>query len=259
MPRFRSTRMHLTYEHHYTVDEILQFLNTKNKVVEHSFVCERSDKEHAYDHTHVLVRWERKPNFRERSLDYNGIHPHIKSVFTPTHWNNVLQYHKKAPLFLEQHAQKWEKKLDVHLSLKDEVLACPTWPDVLRINNKLVMNRYNYFKELWMSHRPEYKVDPLELDLEDYEQETAHIMQVPAYRHRYIIKQFCNEFGFNLYIALDMKLKGYKREKVILYVGPPKYEAEEYRALTLGVSNGMLAQELYVFALVTPLGLPLAN
>jgi len=75
---------------------------------------ESSDKEHSYDHTHVMVNLMKRVQFRKTAkhdrrrpadfLDFGEHgHPNFKPVNTAKHWENLLNYDDKNQATLENH------------------------------------------------------------------------------------------------------------------------------------------------------------
>jgi len=101
--RIQNKRLHLTYKSHIPPEAWLTwFKNCKKKTISfYSIVHESSDEHHPYDHTHILVEFEKV--FQTRNARYfdwelpdkSKIHPHIKPVKTKKHWDNTLKYHYK--------------------------------------------------------------------------------------------------------------------------------------------------------------------
>lgn len=97
--KFQFTRLHLTYKTHLDRAKVVEKIGTTAiPIVKYSFVWENADEEAPYQHTHILV-WlsKRKCIKSPRTFDIDGVHPHMLLVSSDTHWNNVVQYHEKAP------------------------------------------------------------------------------------------------------------------------------------------------------------------
>lgn len=93
--RLQNKRVHLTYPTHIDPEQLLAFVQEKCPVDKYSIVNETSET-NGYQHTHAAFWFERQAMTSNcRFFDYEGIHPNIKKVTTPTHWNNVIRYHAK--------------------------------------------------------------------------------------------------------------------------------------------------------------------
>jgi len=101
--RLQNQRIHLTYKSHIPPEAWLTwFKNCKKKNISfYSIVHESSDENHPYDHTHILIEFEkvfqtRNSRFFDWELpDKSVIHPNIKPVKSKKHWENTLKYHYK--------------------------------------------------------------------------------------------------------------------------------------------------------------------
>lgn len=106
--RLCGTRFHITYRTHLDEDAKKTFRELcKHQIKQWSFVHElgKHDGEEGepYEHTHIYVRLDKKlETENQRYFDINGIHPHIKAVLSRQQERQVLAYHQKAPIHLEQ-------------------------------------------------------------------------------------------------------------------------------------------------------------
>jgi hypothetical protein len=92
--RIQNRQLHLTYSGHLDPNAFLTWIGSICPVEKYSIVHETGDT--LYPHTHALIRFVK--NFQStncRIFDFNSIHPHIKRVSTPSHWNNCISYHTK--------------------------------------------------------------------------------------------------------------------------------------------------------------------
>jgi len=99
--RIQNKMLHLTYDGHIDFDSWIVFVSSpKSKttlglqISEFSMVHETGES--GYQHSHILVKFlNAVKSINPRIFDFNGIHPNIKKVTTPTHWNNTVNYHAK--------------------------------------------------------------------------------------------------------------------------------------------------------------------
>jgi hypothetical protein len=92
--RLQNLQIHLTYKGHLETQALLSFLESIKPIKQYSIVRETGDTEYA--HTHVLIKFEKQFQSRNsRIFDFSGVHPHIKTVTSATHWNNTVKYHRK--------------------------------------------------------------------------------------------------------------------------------------------------------------------
>lgn len=94
-----NKKLHLTYKTHLNPEEWLKWANENNKITKiefYSIVNETSDKINPYDHTHILIQFEKQhKSSSPKIFDYNNIHPNIKKVSSVTHFENCVRYHYK--------------------------------------------------------------------------------------------------------------------------------------------------------------------
>ncbi len=111
MPRNSTSRfqfcgkaLHLTYKTHVPLQALLDHLiRLLGPMTWHSLVHETGTSQVAYDHTHAAFLLEKKATFTSpRKLDYEGIHPHLKSMTGNKQYQAVWTYHLKAPLAILQ-------------------------------------------------------------------------------------------------------------------------------------------------------------
>jgi len=92
--KLQNKNYHLTYKTHIDEHELLDYLNSKNEVANHSIVQETSKD--GYKHTHALISFKVAPNKTDaRYFDYDGIHPNIVKVVGVKHIRNIVKYHQK--------------------------------------------------------------------------------------------------------------------------------------------------------------------
>lgn len=100
--RFQYQAAHLTYKNHLPLEELLEHIKSKlGDLIWYSLVHEHghNDGEIDYEHTHVAFRAKKKPNIRDaRTLDFNGVHPHIKGLSGKIQEANTWKYHEKEPI-----------------------------------------------------------------------------------------------------------------------------------------------------------------
>lgn len=98
--RLSHQRLHLTYKTHLDAKKWLEWADKNSylpKIEYYSIVNESADEENPYEHTHILIGFEKKLDTRiARIFDYMDIHPHIKKISKGIdHWNNTVRYHYK--------------------------------------------------------------------------------------------------------------------------------------------------------------------
>lgn len=82
--RLQSQRMLLTYKTHLDKSEYISWAEEKFKTQGLNFIRlahETGDEECPYEHTHIIIDLNKRCNLRDpRCLDYNNIHPHVKTL-----------------------------------------------------------------------------------------------------------------------------------------------------------------------------------
>lgn len=149
---FNGKALFLTYKSHLTkiqIEEIFESYNSKFDAVHES-----SDKEHSYDHTHILVWFNKKTHIRNsRALDIGEIHPHMKIIKTRKHWENLTNYIKKQndPFIKKLTGNEYEWLG----SVRDVIQSHNSWGDVINDDSiGMYLQKYmNWAKECWM-YRP---------------------------------------------------------------------------------------------------------
>lgn len=86
---FNGRYLFLTYKSHLKLEELKSILTD----CAFDAVHETSDTDHKYDHTHVLICYNKKTHVRDaRKWDIGEIHPHLKKVASREHWINLTSY-----------------------------------------------------------------------------------------------------------------------------------------------------------------------
>lgn len=132
--RFQRQRTLLTYRTHVDKVKMTAFINGLKKAEFCRIAHERGDSEDGYDHSHVLVKFERVFDTRDqRRFDYEGIHPHIRIVEGNVHWRNLLQYiAKEDPENADlKTAETVVQKIWKAENLSDAVARCDKLRDVV--------------------------------------------------------------------------------------------------------------------------------
>ena len=121
--RLQNKRIHLTYKGHLNKSEYVDWLSGKGKAVKNVYLAhETGDKNHPYDHTHVLIEYDKLlQTTRARYFDYDDVHPNITKVVTQQHWANSLKYLAK-----EDPDNKFMLELPAVASLLTQVVSCST-------------------------------------------------------------------------------------------------------------------------------------
>lgn len=100
--QFNGKKLHLTYRGHIPLEELLAHLQTTLGVMKWYSIVHESGSSHGtlgYAHTHAALELRKTAVFTSaRKLDYQGVHPHLKSIKTDQQALNVWKYHEKAPL-----------------------------------------------------------------------------------------------------------------------------------------------------------------
>lgn len=102
--QWASKKGHGTWKGHLNFAQFhAWFVASFGELVAYSFVHENGDSAAHYAHTHFAFCLKKKPNTKNsRVFDFDGVHPHLKSIQNETQWKNTVNYHKKAPVFLKQ-------------------------------------------------------------------------------------------------------------------------------------------------------------
>lgn len=99
---WKSKRFHLTYKTHVDYEEFMAMVGDAigaNELKAYSFVHENADEKDPYEHTHFAFWLKKQPNWKgANKFDFKGIHCNVKPVITDEHWENVVEYHRKAPV-----------------------------------------------------------------------------------------------------------------------------------------------------------------
>ena len=95
--RLQAKRMFLTYKGHFSKADYISWLRSKREVKWVRLAQESADQEAPYLHTHVLLEFQTRPNWKDpRCLDYSVdgemIHPHIKTIKSQKQWSNSRNY-----------------------------------------------------------------------------------------------------------------------------------------------------------------------
>lgn len=164
---FNGKAIFLTYKTHLTQDNCNVIF--ANYDVKYNAVHETSDKEHGYDHTHILVWFNKKTHIRNcRALDFGDIHPHIKIVKTSTHWSNLVNYIRKQnePFIVTLTGNEYEWLG----TTRDLIQGHKCWGDVVNDDGLAIYLR-NYMawaKECW-AYRPQPNLTS-KITLRDWQQ-----------------------------------------------------------------------------------------
>lgn len=125
--------LHLTYKTHITLEQIRAVFDKMSKKYKVNAVHESSDKEDAYDHTHVHIYFCKKIHIRDpRKFDISDIHPNVKFIGTREHHLNLIGYLQKQnkPFVQELTGNEFAWNGTV----RDKIQACNKWTQV--INHK---------------------------------------------------------------------------------------------------------------------------
>lgn len=94
--RFQATKVMLTYKSHLDKNKLIEFIKSiVPRVTKFIRAAHETGKSTGveYDHTHVLIRWDKIFETRNcRYFDYENIHPNWSPVKTETHWRNQINY-----------------------------------------------------------------------------------------------------------------------------------------------------------------------
>lgn len=119
--RLCSNKLHLTYKNHLDSTALIAFLKQKlgemkwySLVHENgSTLTEQGTQLLPYAHTHVAFQLVKRVDIKTPLfLDYQGIHPNIQQIKSTQHAIDIVEYHKKAPVFLIQ-SPNCPKKFDL--------------------------------------------------------------------------------------------------------------------------------------------------
>lgn len=126
--RIQNQKLFLTYSTHINKKDLIKHLSCILKC-ECKFIrcCHEIGKED-YKHTHVLIDIGKPFQSRNaRIFDYNNIHPNIKKIISPSHWNNCKSYIAKQDPENSDLAEK---------NIVDLIWSNETTADALRNNVK---------------------------------------------------------------------------------------------------------------------------
>lgn len=94
MFRLRNQKVLVTYNGHLDKEAIREFFETKAKIA--YFGVAHETGETGYEHTHVLVKFQKRPDWTDaRCLDFGDVHPNIQPIKTNKHWLASIEYIKK--------------------------------------------------------------------------------------------------------------------------------------------------------------------
>lgn len=93
---FNGRSLHLTYKTHLKKKSLEDLIKKENIKCAYDAVHETADERHPYEHTHVLMSFNKPVHFTNcRKFDIEGIHPNIKAIRTREHWKNSYEYIRK--------------------------------------------------------------------------------------------------------------------------------------------------------------------
>lgn len=156
--QYHGKRGHLTYKGWIAFLKIKAMLENHRELEGWSFVHENGHKKGIdYQHTHVAFNFKTAINTKKcTAFDIDGVHPHFKAIQNAGQWNNVVRYHQKEPVKLEQHGcdqvSDDEHERFVLWIKKDH----PTWRQVMDNKDffKLVARHGKWCKEQWQVNKP---------------------------------------------------------------------------------------------------------
>lgn len=91
--RIQNQKLFLTYSTHIVKVDLIKHLSCIFKCEPKFIRCCHENGKDGYEHTHVLIDIGKPFQSRNaRIFDFNNIHPNIKKILTPTHWNNSKNY-----------------------------------------------------------------------------------------------------------------------------------------------------------------------
>lgn len=91
--RFQGQRAMLTYREHLDKENYKAWAGLNLKGATAHVAHETSDQEVPYDHTHVILEWEKCFQTRDcRRFDYMTIHPNVKPITSREHLMNAYKY-----------------------------------------------------------------------------------------------------------------------------------------------------------------------
>jgi len=126
--RCQNQRYFLTYKTHLDKELVKSFFDDKN-VKEVIVAHEAASSDTDYEHSHVYVDFGK--NFQStnaRIFDISKIHPHIKTIRSAKHLENVWAY-----LCKEDKANEYLLERLTQQTLFDKVAACKTVQDAMRL------------------------------------------------------------------------------------------------------------------------------
>lgn len=144
VPRLQARRFHLTYKGHISIEDYPHIKDASKW----SFVHETSDKETPYDHTHILLWYEKPKHVNTNHFDFEGVHPNIQIVKTNAHWRNTVEYHKKEPVFLKTENVETTVKEDHHKAMIKDLIEGKTDIELAQEYGGMYLRSANALKHL---------------------------------------------------------------------------------------------------------------
>jgi len=120
--RINAKQLFITIKSH-VGQEYIDYINSKFPIKDY-FYGHETGKENEYDHTHLVIAFEKKVNIKDpRSLDFNNIHPSIEKV---KNWKSSIKYAAKDGKYftnMSDHAIKSLLADNSNASLEDTIIA----------------------------------------------------------------------------------------------------------------------------------------
>jgi len=158
--KWGKTKYHLTYATHLNYEAYLEFVYSicgQRKLLHYSLINESADVDHPYEHTHVLLHFDKAPNWTSPAkFDFTGRHPNIKPVLSMEHWKNTWRYHEKegqAP----HRSEPLADEIDFHKAMVEYIDGFEgTWLQLLRseANKGSYIMRNRAWAEILFKSRP---------------------------------------------------------------------------------------------------------
>lgn len=247
--RMQATHMFLTYKTHLPKDEVHEFF-LRNKKAKECFVAhEMGDSTHGYEHSHVLVIWEKVKDNKNvdefnwppkylREPDMEVIHPQISAIKDKGHLNNLWNY-----LCKEDHANDHLKARRVQVETKakswtEQVFECETAADALK---KMALKASDVTGIL-AAHKlkPKRRIAPKSL-MEDWQVDLKEELERPPIK-REIIWYYdpvggCGKTDFSLHMI---------RSDLALAVTGLGGDRDAGQLIDLGINSGWDARVLLI-------------
>lgn len=175
--RFRCARALVTYKTHLDKNKLREFLisvggiNNEIKKCYIAHECGKDDPLTPYEHTHVCVFWKKALDKKSsRFLDFEGIHPHLRSIPDDVKWRRACKYITKEDTTVQVLDEDKMDIVDLIMSCKTEVDAMKKGIQIQGLRSAQAIKLVYSLKQRAIKP-PKYPVDqllPWQKDIHDY-------------------------------------------------------------------------------------------